>query len=85
MTTAAERKARREERMAKEEKREMFLQSVRTGIRYTMRYALAMIGTAAAAAWLAVVIWDNPQWALNISWGLASLAVGAFLFYKADK
>lgn len=81
MTTAAERKARREARLLKEAKREMILMAAWT----CLKYIGAIAGTIAAAWWLAVVMWDYQEWALNISWGLASLSIGAFLFYKAAK
>lgn len=81
MTTAAERKARREERLQKEAKKEMILSAIWTG----MKYIGAVVGMIAAAWWLAVVMWDYKEWALNISWGLASLAIGAFLFKKAGE
>lgn len=81
MTTAMERKARREERRAKEERRRMVLTIIRTGF----RYAAAAAGEVLAAAWLAIVMWDNPDWALTISWVVASLAIGALLFHKASK
>ena len=81
MTTAAERKARREARLLKEEKRKMILMAMWT----CLKYIGAIAGTIAAAWWLAVVMWDYKEWALNISWGLASLAIGAALLYKAAK
>lgn len=81
ITTAGERKARREKRLLKEAKREMILMAVWTCLKYTG----ALAGTIVAAWWLAVVMWDYPDWALNISWGLASLAIGAILFKKAAK
>lgn len=79
MTTVAERKVRREERLLKEAKREVYLMALWTGLKYIG----ATVGAIAAAAWLAVVMWDHPEWALTISWGLASLAIGAVLFKKA--
>lgn len=81
MTTAAERKARREERLQKEAKRERILSVIRTGIRYVG----ALFSFVVFAMWLAVMVQENPQWWTDTSWGLASLAVGAFLFYKAGK
>ena len=81
MTTAAERKMRREERLLKEEKRKLLLMTVWTGI----RYLLATIGTVAASWWLAIVMWDNISWAMNISWAAASVGIGAALFWKAGK
>lgn len=81
MTTAAERKARREARLLKEAKKEMLLQAAWTGLKYIG----AVVGMIAAAWWLAVVMWDNKEWALNISWGLASLAIGAALLHKVAK
>lgn len=79
--TAAERKARREERLQKEAKREKILSLIWTGIRYIG----ALLGFVAAAWWLALMIQENPQWWMDISWGLASLAIGAFLFKKAGE
>lgn len=81
MTTAAERKARREKRLQKEAKKEKILSVIWTGIRYTG----AVVGFIAAAMWLAVVMWDYQEWALTLSWGLASLMVGAVLLRKAAK
>lgn len=81
MTTAAERKAKREKRLAKEEKTRKFLAVIRRGIRYFG----AGVGFAAAAMWLAVVMWDYPEWALTISWGCFSLVIGAILLQKAAK
>lgn len=81
MTTAIERRERREKRRAKEERRRMVLSIIRTGF----RYAAAMAGEVLAAAWLAIVMWDNPDWALTISWVVASLAIGAVLFHKTGK
>lgn len=81
MTTAAERKARREERLLKEAKKEMFLQTAWTGLKYIG----ATAGSIAAAIWLALVIQENPEWANNISWVFGSLGIGSFLFYKAAK
>ena len=81
MTTAAERKARREERLLKEAKKEMFLQTAWTGLKYIG----ATAGSIAAAIWLALVIQENPEWAKNISWVFGSLGIGSFLFYKAAK
>ncbi len=81
MTTAAERKVRREERLLKEAKKEIVLSAMWTGLKYIG----AVVGMITAAWWLAVVMWDYKEWALNISWGLASLAIGAALLYKAAK
>ena len=81
MTTAAERKARREERLLKEAKKVMLLSAMWTGLKYIG----AVVGMIAAAWWLAVVMWDYKEWALNISWGLASLAIGTALLHKAAK
>ena len=81
MTTAAERKAKREERLMKEEKRRMFLMGVWTMI----RFFLAGAAMAAAAMWLAVVMWDNVEWALTISWIVASATIGAVLFKSVEK
>ena len=77
--TAAERKARREERLQKEAKREKVLSVIWTSIRYIG----ALLGFVAAALWLALTMQENPQWWMDISWGLVSLAIGAFLFKKA--
>lgn len=79
--TAAERKARREERLQKEAKREKVLSLIWTSIRYIG----ALLGFVAAALWLALTMQENPQWWMDISWGLASLAIGAFLFKKAGE
>lgn len=79
--TAAERKAKREERLQKEAKREKVLSVIWTSIRYIG----ALLGFVAAAMWLAVTMQENPQWWMDISWGLASLAIGAFLFKKAGE
>ena len=81
MTTAAERKARREERLLKEAKREVILMAIWTGLKYIG----ATAGTIAAAIWLALVIQENPEWALTISWWAACLTIGALLFKKAAK
>ena len=81
MTTAAERKARREERLLKEKKREEALFLIRTGLRYIG----ALVGFVVFAVWLAVTMQENPQWWMDGSWGMASLAVGAFLFKKAGE
>lgn len=81
MTTAMERKARREARRLKEEKRRMVLSILWT----SMKYAGATLGTFTAALWLAIVMWDNAEWALTISWVATSLAIGAVLFHKAGK
>jgi len=81
MTTAAERKARREARLLKEAKKEMVLTAIWTGLKYIG----AVVGFIVAAMWLAVVMWDYQEWALTLSWGLASLMVGAVLLRKAAK
>ena len=81
MTTAAERKIRREERLLKEEKRKLLLMTVWTGI----RFLLATAATVVISCWLAVVMWDNVEWALTVSWWVACIAVGAALFKKAAK
>lgn len=81
MTTAAERKAKREIRLQKEAEREVILLAIWTGLKYIG----AGIGAIAAAMWLAVVIWDYPEWAKIISWTVASIAAGAVLFKKAAK
>lgn len=81
MTTAEERKIRREERLLKEEKRRLFLMSLWTGI----RFLLAAAATIAVSGWLAVVMWDHVEWALTISWVAASVVIGAALFWKAAK
>lgn len=79
MTTAAERKARREERLMKEEKRRYIFLSIWT----VMKYAGAIAAMTAYAMWLAVVMWDNVEWSLTVSWLVACIAVGAALFKKA--
>lgn len=79
--TSAERKARREERLQKEAKKEMILSVIWTGIKYIG----ALLGFIAAALWLALTMQENPQWWMDISWGLASLAIGALLFKKAGE
>ena len=81
MTTAAERKARREERLLKEAKKEMLLQTAWTGLKYIG----AVVGTVFGSIWLALAMQENPQWWMDTSWGLASIAIGAVLFYKAAK
>lgn len=81
MTTAAERKARREARLLKEAKKEMVLMAIWIGLKYIG----AVAGFVAAAMWLAVTMWDYQEWALTISWGLASLVIGAVLLRKAAK
>ena len=81
MTTAAERKAKREKRRAKEERRKVILSAMCTGLKHIGAFA----GTIAAAAWLALAMQENPQWWMEISWGLTSLAIGAFLFHEAAK
>lgn len=81
MTTAMERKARREERRLKEEKRRMVLSFILTCV----KYAWAVTGTFLAALWLDIVMWDNLDWALTISWIVATCAIGAALFLKAGK
>ncbi len=81
MTTAAERKARREERLRREELREKMLLAIWA----MLKYISAIIGTGAAAIWLAIVMWDHVEWALTISWIVASAAVGALLFQEAAK
>lgn len=81
MTTAAERKIRREERLLKEEKRKLLLMTVWTGIRFLLATAAAVV----ISCWLAAVMWDNVEWALTISWAAASIGTGAALFWKAGK
>lgn len=81
MTTAAERKIRREERLLKEEKRRLLLMSLWTGI----RLFLAAVATVAVSGWLAIVMWDHVEWALTVSWAAASVAIGAALLWKAGK
>lgn len=81
MTTAMERKIRREERRLKEEKRRAILFAIWAGL----KYAGAAAGAILASTWLAIAMWDNAEWALNISWGVASLVIGAALFYKVRK
>lgn len=81
MTTAEERKARREERLLKEAKRRYIFLSIWT----VLKYAGAIAAMVAVAMWLAVVMWDNVEWALTISWIVASATVGAVLFKSAAK
>lgn len=81
MTTAEERKARREERLMKEEKRRYIFLSIWT----VLKYAGAIAAMVAAAMWLAVVMWDNAEWSLTISWMVASATIGAVLFKSAAK
>ena len=81
MTTAAERRARREERLLKEAKREMILSAMWTGLKYIG----AFVGTIAAAIWLALAMQENTAWAMETSWFLGSIGIGAFLFHKAAK
>ena len=81
MTTAQERKARREERLLKEEKRKLLLLAVWTGI----RFLLAAVATVAVSGWLAIVMWDHVEWALTVSWIVASAIIGAVLFHEAAK
>lgn len=79
--TAAERKARREERLMKEEKRRYIFLSIWT----VLKFAGAGMVAGVVAMWLAVVMWDNVEWALTVSWLVACIAVGAALFKKAAK
>lgn len=81
MTTAAERKARREERLMKEEKRRYIFLSIWT----VLKFAGAGMVAGVVAMWLAVVMWDNVEWALTVSWLVASVTIGAVLFWKAGK
>lgn len=81
MTTAAERKARREERLMKEAKRRYIILSICA----VLKYAGAIASMVAAAMWLAVVMWDNVEWALTISWMVASVTIGAVLLKSAAK
>lgn len=81
MTTAEERKARREERLMKEEKRRYIFLSIWT----VMKYAGAIAVTGVVAMWLAVVMWDNVEYALTVSWWVACIAVGSALFKMAAK
>ena len=81
MTTATERKARREERLRKEQMREKMLLAIWA----MLKYLGASIGTGAAAIWLAVVMWDHAEWALTVSWAVVSVAIGAALFHEAEK
>lgn len=81
MTTAEERKARREERLMKEAKRRYIIMSIWT----VLKYAGAIAAMVAAAMWLAVVMWDYAEWALTISWIIASVTIGAVLFKSAAK
>ena len=79
MTTMDERKARREERLRKEAMRERVLLGVWTGIKCTG----AILGMVAAGMWLAVVMWDNVDWSLNLAWAIITVTIGAVLFKKA--
>ncbi len=81
MTTAEERKARREERLMKEAKRRYIFLSIWT----VMKYAGAIAAMVAVAMWLAVVMWDHMEWALTISWLVTSITIGAMLFKSAAK
>ncbi len=81
MTTATERKARREERLRREELREKMLLAIWA----MLKYISAIIGTGAAAIWLAIVMWEHTEWALTVSWMAASVAIGAMLFREAAK
>lgn len=81
MTTAAERKARREERLMKKEKRRYIFLSIWT----VMKYAGAIAAMTADAMWLAVVMWDNVEWSLTVSWLVASVTIGAVLLKSAAK
>lgn len=81
MTTAAERKARREARLLKEAKREKALSVIWTGL----KYAGAFVGTIAASIWLALAMQESPVWAMETSWAIGSICIGAALFYKAAK
>ena len=81
MTTAEERKAKREERLLKEAKRRYIFMSIWA----VLKYAGAIAAMVAVAMWLAVVMWDNVEWALTISWMVASVTIGAVLFKSAAK
>lgn len=81
MTTAEERKARREERLLKEAKRRYIFLSIWT----VLRFAGAIAAMVAVAMWLAVVMWDYMEWSLTISWLAASITIGAMLFKSAAK
>lgn len=81
MTTAEERKARREERLMKEAKRRYIFLSIWT----VLKYSGAIAATGAVAMWLAVVMWDNVEWALTVSWWVASVTIGAVLLKSAAK
>ena len=50
-----------------------------------LKYTGAIAAMTAAAMWLAVVMWDNVEWALTISWMVASVTIGAVLFKSATK
>lgn len=81
MTTAEERKERREKRLAKEAMRRYIFLSIRT----VAGYLLATAGTVAASIWLAIVMWDNVEWALTMSWLVASIGIGAVLFMRLEE
>lgn len=81
MATAMERKARHEERRLKEEKRRCILLSIWTAL----KYAGAGVAAGVVSTWLAVVMWDHSDWALTISWVVASVTIGAALFKLATK
>lgn len=79
MITMDERKARREERIRKEAILEWVLLGVWTGIKCIG----AIFGMVAAGMWLAVVMWENVDWALNIAWAVITVTIGALLLKKA--
>lgn len=81
MTTATERKARREEQLRREQLRKKVL----AAIWEMLKLIAAFVGTKLAAIWLAVVMWDHVEWTLTISWVVATVAIGAVLFHEAEK
>ena len=81
MTTAEERKTRREERLRKE----MLRQKMCLALWSMLKYIGAVAGMMAASIWLAVVMWDHVEWALTVSWAAASVGTGAALLWKAGK
>ena len=81
MTTAEERKARREERLRKE----MLRQKMCLALWSMLKYIGAVAGMMVASIWLAVVMWDYAGWAMTISWAVASMAIGAVLLHEAGK
>lgn len=79
MTTMEERKIRRAERLRKEAIRERVLLGIWTSIKCIG----AVVGMVAAGMWLAVVMWENVDWTLNVAWAVITVTIGAVLFKKA--